>query len=157
MQNTICNPTFVELRDQILAAARTSPLHHGEDVCRIWRAFAASGLGENAHAGPFGSDGKNPVEDFTLPSYCGPADVWVEDTPYPYAYNNPADPADSGAEPDPALANENMWESRGIWVRNGPGAGTFGDARDHQNPEFGQTNYVHMRVGNRHPSGAAQG
>jgi len=59
-------------------------------------------------------------------------DVWSQDRPN-----------DTGLEPDPATAGQPMWESDDIWVRtdatNGP----------HQNPELGQTNFVHVRVRNR--------
>jgi hypothetical protein len=59
-------------------------------------------------------------------------DVWIKDKPW-----------DTGAEPDPATAANNMWESEDIWVRNDPSAGP------HQNPEFGQPNYIHATVRNR--------
>ena len=58
-------------------------------------------------------------------------DVWTKDKPW-----------DTGLEPDPATANNNMWESEDIWVRNDQTSGP------HQNPEFGQTNYVHVMVRN---------
>ena len=45
-------------------------------------------------------------------------------------------------EPDPATANNNMWESEDIWCPNDQTPGP------HQNPEFGQTNYVHVIVRN---------
>ncbi|HBL28843.1 MAG TPA: hypothetical protein DD490_18570, partial [Acidobacteria bacterium] len=59
-------------------------------------------------------------------------DVWTKDKPW-----------DTGLEPDPATAANNMWESEDIWVRNDLTAGP------HQNPEFGQTNYIHVMVRNR--------
>ena len=62
-------------------------------------------------------------------------DVWTKDKPW-----------DTGLEPDPATAANNMWESEDIWVRNDLTAGP------HQNPEFGQTNYVHVMVRNRSAS-----
>jgi extracellular elastinolytic metalloproteinase len=37
-----------------------------------------------------------------------------------------------------------MWTSQDIWVRNLNDAGTV-----HQNPEFGQTNYIHVKIRNR--------
>ncbi|MCY0999505.1 M36 family metallopeptidase [Myxococcus sp. MISCRS1] len=43
-----CNPSFLQTRDAIISAAHT--LHGGEDVCRMWRAFAGFGLGSNATA-----------------------------------------------------------------------------------------------------------
>ena len=43
LKNTACNPTFTQVRDGILAAAADN--HGGEDVCPMWEAFAAFGLG----------------------------------------------------------------------------------------------------------------
>ena len=43
LKNTACNPTFTQVRDGIIQAAADN--HGGEDVCRIWEAFAAFGLG----------------------------------------------------------------------------------------------------------------
>ncbi|HWM91987.1 MAG TPA: hypothetical protein VN493_14585 [Thermoanaerobaculia bacterium] len=52
-------------------------------------------------------------------------------------------PADVGLEPDPALAGQPMWTSPDIWVRNTNTPGP------HQNPEFGQVNFVNVNVRNR--------
>src|SRR6185503_20679575 len=54
-------------------------------------------------------------------------DVWSHDKPW-----------DTGLEPDPATAGNNMWESEDIWVRNDATAG------GHQDPILGQVNYVHV-------------
>ena len=43
LKNTICRPTFTDVRDGIIQAAMDN--HGGEDVCRMWTAFAAFGLG----------------------------------------------------------------------------------------------------------------
>ncbi|MEP7010726.1 MAG: hypothetical protein ABJC13_10415 [Acidobacteriota bacterium] len=51
---------------------------------------------------------------------------------------------DTGLEPDPATAANNMWESRDIWIRNVDDGLT-----SHQNPEFGQTNFVNVRFYNK--------
>lgn len=59
-------------------------------------------------------------------------DVWGQDKPW-----------DTGLEPDPATALNNMWESEDIWVRNNPLPGP------HQNPIFGQVNYIRVKVRNR--------
>jgi hypothetical protein len=59
-------------------------------------------------------------------------DVWGKDKPW-----------DTGGEPDPLTAADNMWESEDIWVRNDQTPG------QHQNPFFGRTNYVHVMVRNR--------
>ena len=141
LKNTTCSPTFVDLRDGIIQAAAAN--YYGEDVCRLWDSFAASGLGVDAD--PVGPNAVNTVVNgFSTPVTCTPTDVWVEDTPYNYSGT-----PDSGGEPDPAMTGQNMWLSRAIWVRTGLGSGIYGDYRDHQNPEYGQTNYVHVRVRNR--------
>ncbi len=49
---------------------------------------------------------------------------------------------DTGVEPNPDPGP--MWTSPDIWVRNQDDGGTV-----HQNPEFGQTNYIHANVRNR--------
>jgi hypothetical protein len=79
-----------------------------------------------------------------------PTDVWVEDTPYNYS-----GAPDTGGEPDSAMAGQDMWLGRAIWVRNTKPSGAFGDYRDHENPVAGLQNYVHVLVKNRHPSVAA--
>jgi hypothetical protein len=52
--------------------------------------------------------------------------------------------ADTGGEPDGAVGD--MWVSPDIWVRNDMTAGP------HQNPIFGQLNYVHVELRNRSTS-----
>jgi extracellular elastinolytic metalloproteinase len=66
LKNTACNPTFTQVRDGILAAA--ADLHNGEDVCRMWEAFAAYGLGTNAIGGSANST--NPTNGFNIPASC---------------------------------------------------------------------------------------
>ncbi len=68
--------------------------------------------------------------------FCGP-DVWSKDKTF-----------DTGNEPDAATASSNMWESSDIW-NSLTAAGPL-----HQNPEYGQSNYLHVRLRNR---GLAQG
>ncbi|WP_338866416.1 M36 family metallopeptidase [Myxococcus stipitatus] len=127
LKNTPCSPTFTQVRDGIITAATT--LHGGEDVCRLWTAFAAFGLGSNAVSG--GSNSTTPTNGFAVPAACR-TDVWGKDKPW-----------DTGNEPDAATAGNGMWESEDIWVRNSPTNGP------HENPEFGQVNYVHVKVRNR--------
>ncbi|MET0401339.1 MAG: extracellular metalloproteinase [Cystobacter sp.] len=127
LKNTPCSPTFTQVRDGIIAAATT--LHGGEDVCRLWTSFATFGLGSNAVSG--GSASTTPTNGFAVPAACK-TDVWSKDKPW-----------DTGVEPDPATAANGMWESEDIWVRNNLTPGP------HQNPEYGQTNYVHVKVRNR--------
>ena len=66
LKNTACNPTFTQIRDGIIQAAADN--HGGEDVCRIWEAFAAFGLGSNAVSGGAGST--TPTNGFNVPASC---------------------------------------------------------------------------------------
>ncbi len=66
LKNTACNPTFTQVRDGIIDAAKV--LHSGEDVCRIWSAFAKFGLGVDAVSG--GSNSTRPTNGFKLPDAC---------------------------------------------------------------------------------------
>lgn len=61
-----CTSTFVQLRDAVLQAAT---LGGGEDVCRMWGAFAAFGLGSDAFDG--GSAQSLAVRNgFSVPTAC---------------------------------------------------------------------------------------
>jgi len=62
--------------------------------------------------------------------------VWMKDT-----WN------DGGLEPDPATASESMWLSPYIWIRNTQDAG-FLHQHEHQNPEFGQPNWIYVKLHN---------
>jgi extracellular elastinolytic metalloproteinase len=66
LKNTACNPTFTQVRDGILQAAVDN--HGGEDVCRMWEAFAAFGLGTNAVSG--GANSTSPTNGFNIPASC---------------------------------------------------------------------------------------
>jgi extracellular elastinolytic metalloproteinase len=66
LKNTACNPTFTQVRDGIIQAA--TDLHGGEDVCRIWEAFAGFGLGSNAVSG--GANSTSPTNGFNVPASC---------------------------------------------------------------------------------------
>lgn len=71
LKNTACSPTFTDVRDGIIQAAQT--LHGGADVCRLWDAFAAFGLGLDAVSG--GPDSRAVVNGFNKPVACGGAPV----------------------------------------------------------------------------------
>jgi extracellular elastinolytic metalloproteinase len=77
-KNTICSPTFVNARDGIIAAAAAN--HGGADVCRLWTAFAAFGLGTNAISG--GPNSTTPTNGFQVPAEC-------QCTPQPVANAGP--------------------------------------------------------------------
>jgi hypothetical protein len=72
-------------------------------------------------------------------------DVWVEDTPHNYLGT-----PDSGDEPDSNMASQAMWKSRAIWNRKTPGTCNA----THDNPEFGQENFLCIRVKNKGSSTA---
>lgn len=66
----------------------------------------------------------------------GVNNVWMKDT-----WN------DTGLEPDPSTAGEDMWRSPYIWIRNSPDP-TFLNQHEHQNPRFGQSNWVYVKLQN---------
>ena len=66
LKNTACNPTFTQVRDGIIQAAVDN--HGGEDVCPMWEAFAAFGLGTNAVSG--GAASTTPTNGFNIPASC---------------------------------------------------------------------------------------
>ena len=66
LKNTICRPAFTDIRDGIIQAAMDT--HSGQDVCLIWTAFAAFGLGTNAVSG--GPNGTTPTNGFNVPASC---------------------------------------------------------------------------------------
>ncbi len=66
LKNTACSPTFINARDGIIQAATSS--FGGADVCTIWEAFAAYGLGTNASTG--GSNSTSATNGFNVPAAC---------------------------------------------------------------------------------------
>ena len=69
LKNTICNPTFLDVRDSVIAA--TTTINAGVDTCRVWAAWAAMGMGIDAISGGPGST--SPTNGFLLPIPCRPA------------------------------------------------------------------------------------
>jgi hypothetical protein len=67
LMNTTCAPTFTQVRDGIIQAAQT--INGGADVCRLWGAFAAFGLGVDAQSG--GPSSTTPLNGFSKPASCG--------------------------------------------------------------------------------------
>jgi extracellular elastinolytic metalloproteinase len=66
LKNTICSPAFTDIRNGIIQAAVDN--HGGEDVCRMWAAFAAFGLGSDAVSG--GPNSTTPTNGFAVPASC---------------------------------------------------------------------------------------
>jgi extracellular elastinolytic metalloproteinase len=66
LKNTPCSPTFTQVRDGIIQAATS--INAGADVCTLWRAFAAFGLGTDAVSG--GNASTTPTNGFAVPSTC---------------------------------------------------------------------------------------
>ena len=75
MANTACSPTFIDARDGIIAAATTN--YSGEDVCRLWTAFASRGLGTNATTS--GSHTLSATNGFDVPASCACSPLAVAD------------------------------------------------------------------------------
>jgi extracellular elastinolytic metalloproteinase len=62
-----CSPTFADARDGVIASATAH--FGGEDLCTIWKTFAAYGLGIDAVTG--GSNSTSPaINGFSLPPAC---------------------------------------------------------------------------------------
>ncbi len=67
LQLAPCNPTFVDMRDSMIAADRE--VTGGENVAVIWRAFASHGVGTTATSSNSGVGGPGPVvENFDVPA-----------------------------------------------------------------------------------------
>lgn len=67
----------------------------------------------------------------------GRSDVWMKDT-----WN------DTGVEPDPLTAAEEMWKSPSIWVRASGRDTTLVHQHQHEDPKFGSTNWVYAKLQN---------
>lgn len=66
LKDTACGPSFLDTRNGVIQAAMDN--HGGEDVCLIWSAFAAFGLGSDATTpGPSSTTG---VNGFAIPTSC---------------------------------------------------------------------------------------
>jgi hypothetical protein len=93
-------------------------------------------------AGPQQSDNHQTLNNTALTvanfrcSSPGAGNVWMKDT-----WN------DTGAEPDPLTAAQDMWQSPYIWVRNTQDT-TLVHQHQHENPEFGSTNWVYVKLHN---------
>lgn len=84
------------------------------------------------------------VADFRDRSVCADRNtVWMKDT-----WN------DTGLEPDPLTVGQKMWKSPYIWIRNSQAPAGLEQHR-HENPVFGQTNYVYTKVHNDFGSAAS--
>lgn len=74
LKNTVCAPAFTDVRDGIIQAATDN--YGGEDVCRVWAAFAAFGLGVDAVSG--GPQSTNPTNGFGVPPECDEVPIFVD-------------------------------------------------------------------------------
>ncbi len=85
LKNTPCRPSFIDMRQAIIDAATDH--YDGEDVCLMWEAFAAFGLGTDAKSGYIDErarkyDGQFPQNGFFIPSLCkGKAPVAIPPLP----------------------------------------------------------------------------
>jgi extracellular elastinolytic metalloproteinase len=130
MKNTACNPTFTQVRDGILQAAADN--HGGEDVCRMWEAFAAFGLGTNAVSG--GASSTAPTNGFNVPASCAAATPTAtstatpRSTPTPRATSTPTPTPRATVTPTPTPAVvvvfQDDFETDKGWVTNASGTDT---------------------------------
>lgn len=68
LKNTACSPSFINVRDGILQAAAAAEPYNGEDVCRLWQAFADFGLGVDASTS--GPHSRTATNGFAIPTSC---------------------------------------------------------------------------------------
>ena len=66
LKNTVCSPTFADVRDGIIQAATDN--YGGADVCTLWSVFAAFGLGVDANDAS--SSSRNVTNGFAVPAAC---------------------------------------------------------------------------------------
>ena len=78
----------------------------------------------------------------------GGSDFWIVKiiTPTHYVWMKDTQD-DTGLEPDPATALQNMWESPYIWIRNTQDA-NLQHQHEHENPVLGQSNWVYVKLHN---------
>ncbi|MCB1689558.1 MAG: M36 family metallopeptidase [Halioglobus sp.] len=98
LKNTACSPTFTDVRDGILQA--TQELYDGQDYCRVWKSFAAFGLGTDAISG--GSNSINSTNGFAVPAAC----AGIEPVLLPWALDTVSDSNDTGL----------VWSEDGGWL-----------------------------------------
>ena len=70
LKNSVCSPAFTDVRDGVIQAATDN--YGGEDVCTVWEAFAAFGLGSDAVSGGGGSTSPTNGFDYPLTCQCAP-------------------------------------------------------------------------------------
>ncbi|SFB68732.1 T9SS-dependent M36 family metallopeptidase [Kaistella jeonii] len=85
----VCNPTFIDGRDAILAAEAANTTTGGADKCMIWNVFAARGLGVDASAGSK-TDINDQTYSYDVPVECVLATNDVNATKAFSIYPNPA-------------------------------------------------------------------
>ena len=89
LQLAPCNPSFVDMRDVMIAADRE--ITGGENVAIIWRAFASHGVGELATSANSGSGGTGVVvEDFSVPATVSECETLGPLPSPPFTATNPS-------------------------------------------------------------------
>jgi hypothetical protein len=101
------------------------------DYCGVPRGNSATQ--DNSHTL---SQTASVVAKYRCRSSYRPQNVWIKDAWL-----------DTGREPDPALAGQPMWKSPYIWVRNALDIDLV-HQHEHENPEFGQFNYIYVKLNN---------
>jgi hypothetical protein len=120
------------------------------EIKPIWSNPALSIDGEPAGlSGGAKPEDNHQVLNLTAPTVANfrcsttfPAQPWMKDTW-----------ADSGEEPDPDTAAEDMWKSPYIWVRNAADPG-HEHMHEHENPIWNQPNYAYVKIHNGEAAGA---
>ncbi len=67
LKNTACGPSFLDVRDGVIAAANAAPFE-GVDTCRLWKQFAEFGLGVDASGSA--TTNSTATNGFLEPEYC---------------------------------------------------------------------------------------
>lgn len=89
LQLAPCNPSFVDMRDSMIAADRE--ISGGENVAVIWRAFASHGVGVNATSSNSGTGGTGAVvEDFAVPATVSECETLGPLPSPPFTATNPS-------------------------------------------------------------------
>ncbi len=117
LKNTACSPTFLDVRDGIIQAARDS--YNGEDVCLIWNIFAQFGLGVDAVSG--GPNSTTPTNGFQAPVECAAAAC---DTPTVRSRNT------------------GNWHTSNTWERSSNGSWSSGTGPGSDDTVLLQTNHI---------------
>jgi extracellular elastinolytic metalloproteinase len=118
MKNTACSPSFLQARDGIIQAVES--FNNGQDLCDVWSAFAAFGLGSNASTP--GGTSLTATNGFNVPTACQPFSVTING---PTSLTSGASGTWTSTVSNAPGAVTYQWEYRlagGTWSNVGTGA-----------------------------------